>query len=56
MYNAYVKGELYEIDLWTKLRKNQRMNWFSNETIDIKLKVEKTIYYREKIIPKQTSK
>ena len=56
MGHAYVNGELYEIDLWTKLRKNQRMNWFSNETIDIKLKVEKTIYYREKIIPKQTSK
>lgn len=47
MGHAYVNGELYEIDLWTKLKKNQRMNWYSNETIDIKLKVERTIYYRE---------
>ena len=24
MYNAYVKGELYEIDLWAKLKKNHK--------------------------------
>ena len=24
MYNSYVKIELYEIDLWTKLRKNHK--------------------------------
>ena len=47
MYNPYVKVELYEIDLWTKLRKTIRINWYSNKTIDCKLKVKKTIYYKE---------
>ena len=44
MYNPYVKVELYEIDLWTKLKKTIRINWYSNETIDFKFKDEKTIY------------
>ena len=28
-------------------KKTIRINWYSNETIDFKLKVEKTIYYKE---------